>query len=259
MVCCMQSPTVFILAPFVAGQVLRIADRGSKGCMQCRQSLARWFSVGLLQLQPIDWDSSSASLLEKVMAYEAVHPIQGWADLHQRLGPMRRYTSLLHQLMQCQCNASVIFIPMTMAMPVLMPMLVHMSVSEQRPRLMLMPPPMLMLMRMPMTMPKTMLMPMSMSIPLGLQCQFQSSCSLSGNAGCSISASYLRHQAMFASCGAAGLPSSVFPHLGSKPLLLYAPSPVSIMQSCNDLTHLSMKGHVSVSCTRGLYTQSQAL
>ncbi len=61
----------------------------------CRQSLATWFSVGLLQLQPIHWESSSAALLEKVMAYEAVHPIQGWQDLKQRLGPMRRCPALL--------------------------------------------------------------------------------------------------------------------------------------------------------------------
>ena len=58
--------------------------------MVSRQSLATWFSVGLLHLQPLNWDTSPAGLLEKVMAYEAVHPIQGWADLHQRLGPMRR-------------------------------------------------------------------------------------------------------------------------------------------------------------------------
>ncbi len=61
----------------------------------CRQSLATWFSVGLLQLQPIHWESSSAALLEKVMEYEAVHPIQGWQDLKQRLGPMRRCPALL--------------------------------------------------------------------------------------------------------------------------------------------------------------------
>ncbi len=60
----------------------------------CRQSLATWFSVGLLQLQPIHWESSSAALLEKVMTYEAVHPMQGWQDLKQRLGPMRRCPAL---------------------------------------------------------------------------------------------------------------------------------------------------------------------
>lgn len=70
------------------------AQRFHAPVASCRQSLATWFSVGLLQLQPIHWESSSAALLEKVMAYEAVHPMQGWQDLQQRLGPMRRYPAL---------------------------------------------------------------------------------------------------------------------------------------------------------------------
>lgn len=71
------------------------AQRFHAPVASCRQSLATWFSVGLLQLQPIHWESSSAALLEKVMAHEAVHPIQGWQDLKQRLGPMRRCPALL--------------------------------------------------------------------------------------------------------------------------------------------------------------------
>ncbi len=70
------------------------AQRFHAPAASCRQSLATWFSVGLLQLQPIHWESSSAALLEKVMAYEAVHPMQGWQDLKQRLGPMRRCPAL---------------------------------------------------------------------------------------------------------------------------------------------------------------------
>ena len=70
------------------------AQRSHAPVASCRQSLATWFSVGLLQLQPIHWESSSAALLEKVMAYEAVHPMQGWQDLQQRLGPMRRCPAL---------------------------------------------------------------------------------------------------------------------------------------------------------------------
>ncbi|KAL3162959.1 hypothetical protein ABBQ32_009392 [Trebouxia sp. C0010 RCD-2024] len=80
------------LCPATAGP-LRALDRS------LRQSLATWFSVGLLQLQAISWDSSPASLLEKVMLYEAVHPIQGWPDLHQRLGPMRRVHAFMHPSM----------------------------------------------------------------------------------------------------------------------------------------------------------------
>ena len=79
-------------------------------CLVCRQSLATWFSVGLLQLQPISWDTSSASLLEKVMLYEAVHPIQGWPDLHQRLGPMRRCKCSWFQSCTLRCT-SCLYIP----------------------------------------------------------------------------------------------------------------------------------------------------
>lgn len=39
--------------------------------------LVSWFDVGFLELRRITWDSS-ASLLEKMIAYEAVHPINGW-------------------------------------------------------------------------------------------------------------------------------------------------------------------------------------
>ena len=41
-----------------------------------RQSLAEWFSVGLLHLHCIEWHTASAALLEKVMKYEAVHAFQ---------------------------------------------------------------------------------------------------------------------------------------------------------------------------------------
>ena len=42
----------------------------------CRQSLADWFSVGLLHLHCIEWHTASAALLETVMKYEAVHAFQ---------------------------------------------------------------------------------------------------------------------------------------------------------------------------------------
>ncbi|KAG2495872.1 hypothetical protein HYH03_006110 [Edaphochlamys debaryana] len=67
---------------------------------QLRQALAEWFSVGLLQVQPISWEESSAALLERVMAAEAVHPLRGsWPELRRRLGPRRRVFALLHPCM----------------------------------------------------------------------------------------------------------------------------------------------------------------
>ncbi|KXZ42130.1 hypothetical protein GPECTOR_198g346 [Gonium pectorale] len=64
-----------------------------------RQALAEWFSVGLLQLQPISWQESPAALLERVMRAEAVHPLTGWEELRQRLGPRRRVFAFTHPSM----------------------------------------------------------------------------------------------------------------------------------------------------------------
>ena len=52
---------------------------------ELRQLLASWFDVGFLELRRITWNSP-ASLLEKLIAYEAVHEIRSWDDLKNRLG-----------------------------------------------------------------------------------------------------------------------------------------------------------------------------
>lgn len=43
-----------------------------------------WFNRGFLVLRRIDW-TTPASILEKIIRYEAVHKIQGWDDLRRRL------------------------------------------------------------------------------------------------------------------------------------------------------------------------------
>jgi len=48
-----------------------------------------WFNRGFLMLRPIDWNTP-ASILEKLIRYEAVHAINGWDDLKNRLGPTDR-------------------------------------------------------------------------------------------------------------------------------------------------------------------------
>lgn len=48
-----------------------------------------WFNRGFLVLRPINWDSP-ASILEKIIAYEAVHAIDSWEDLRYRLEPADR-------------------------------------------------------------------------------------------------------------------------------------------------------------------------
>jgi len=60
--------------------------------------LATVFDVGLLRLERITW-SSPAELLEKLIEYEAVHEIQGWDDLRDRLDADRRCFAFLHPAM----------------------------------------------------------------------------------------------------------------------------------------------------------------
>lgn len=54
-----------------------------------------WFDVGFLALRRISWDSP-ASLLEKLIQYEAVHAIRSWADLKNRLDSDRRCYGFFH-------------------------------------------------------------------------------------------------------------------------------------------------------------------
>lgn len=48
-----------------------------------------WFNRGFLVLRHIDW-SSPADILERIIRYEAVHEIQGWAELRRRVQPTDR-------------------------------------------------------------------------------------------------------------------------------------------------------------------------
>lgn len=63
-----------------------------------RNLLTRWFDVGFLELRRITWDSP-ASILEKLMAYEAVHAIRSWDDLKNRLDSDRRLFAFFHPRM----------------------------------------------------------------------------------------------------------------------------------------------------------------
>lgn len=54
-----------------------------------------WFNRGFLELRRIDWNTP-AVILEKLIAHEAVHEIQGWDDLRRRLGPDRRCFGFFH-------------------------------------------------------------------------------------------------------------------------------------------------------------------
>lgn len=69
--------------------------------------LARWFDVGFLEMRRIAWDTATATLLEKLIAYEAVHAIGGWDDLKNRLDSDRRCFAFFHPRMP---NEPLIFV-----------------------------------------------------------------------------------------------------------------------------------------------------
>ncbi len=61
--------------------------------------LKTWFDVDFLELRQINWATSSASVLEKLIAYEAVHAIESWDDLKNRLESDRRCFAYFHPRM----------------------------------------------------------------------------------------------------------------------------------------------------------------
>lgn len=61
--------------------------------------LTAWFDVGMLELRPITWDSP-ASLLEKLIEYEAVHEIRSWEELKHRVAGHRRCYAFFHPRMK---------------------------------------------------------------------------------------------------------------------------------------------------------------
>ncbi|MGB0307788.1 MAG: malonyl-CoA decarboxylase [Paracoccaceae bacterium] len=64
-----------------------------------RHLFASWFNRGFLVLRPINWESP-AHILEKIIAYEAVHTIDSWDDLRRRLEPTdRRCFAFFHPSM----------------------------------------------------------------------------------------------------------------------------------------------------------------
>jgi malonyl-CoA decarboxylase len=72
-----------------------------------RHLFSSWFNRGFLVLRPINW-ASPADILEKIIAYEAVHAIHSWDDLRRRLQPAdRRCFGFFHPSMP---NEPLIFV-----------------------------------------------------------------------------------------------------------------------------------------------------
>lgn len=62
---------------------------------ELQELFSTWFDVGFLELRRISWDSP-ASLIEKLIRYEAVHDIRSWADAKNRLDEDRRCYGFFH-------------------------------------------------------------------------------------------------------------------------------------------------------------------
>jgi malonyl-CoA decarboxylase len=73
---------------------------------ELKAQIATLFDVGLLTLARITWDAPAA-LLEKLIAYEAVHAIGSWDDLKNRLDSDRRCYAFFHPAMP---NEPLIFV-----------------------------------------------------------------------------------------------------------------------------------------------------
>ncbi|QJF50395.1 malonyl-CoA decarboxylase domain-containing protein [Roseobacter ponti] len=64
-----------------------------------RHLFASWFNRGFLVLRPVNWESP-AHILDRIIAYEAVHAISSWADLRRRVEPRdRRCFAFFHPAM----------------------------------------------------------------------------------------------------------------------------------------------------------------
>jgi len=73
--------------------------------------LENWFDPGFLELRRITWQSP-ALVLEKLIAYEAVHRIESWDDLKNRLDLDRRCYAFFHPRMP---NEPLIFVEIALA------------------------------------------------------------------------------------------------------------------------------------------------
>lgn len=68
---------------------------------ELKSILYTWVDVDLLDLRQITWDSP-ASLLEKLIKYEAVHKISSWGDLKNRLDSDRLCFAFFHYKIQSE-------------------------------------------------------------------------------------------------------------------------------------------------------------
>ncbi|GKY98640.1 hypothetical protein MPSEU_000820700 [Mayamaea pseudoterrestris] len=93
-----------------------------RNCQQLDEYLAclfqTWFAPGLLKVERITYDTTSAAIIERIARNEAVHPVQDLADLRRRLGGTdRRVFCIFHPLLdKCQ-PLLVLYVALTDRVP----------------------------------------------------------------------------------------------------------------------------------------------
>lgn len=66
--------------------------------LELEDMLSTWCDISLLEFRAINWDSP-ASLIERLIRYEAVHDIRSWSDMKKRLEGDRRCYGFFHHRM----------------------------------------------------------------------------------------------------------------------------------------------------------------
>jgi len=68
-----------------------------------RHLFSSWFNRGFLELRLINWDNTSALILEKIITYEAIHKINGWDELRLRVAAEdRRLYGFFHPALSAE-------------------------------------------------------------------------------------------------------------------------------------------------------------
>jgi malonyl-CoA decarboxylase len=95
--------------------------------LDLKHLFSSWFNRGFLVLRHVSW-SSPADVLEKIIAYEAVHAIDSWDDLRRRLAPQdRRCFAFFHPAMP---DEPLIFVEVALTRGI--PGAIHDVLSEER-------------------------------------------------------------------------------------------------------------------------------
>jgi malonyl-CoA decarboxylase len=98
------------------GDLLAVSRNGNSGAFEpldadLRHLFRSWFNRGFLRLDRISWQTS-ALVLEKLIRYESVHEINGWADLRRRLEADRRCFAFFHPAL---ANEPIIFVEVALS------------------------------------------------------------------------------------------------------------------------------------------------